>query len=234
MGLKTNSGGGGSTVFLSAINVGEEDVFWARRVSKDTEGAVEREAKCGLVYELYYPAVSGIIEAVRIVDKGQMGEELEIRLKDDDPDSELTFLLQTNFSGDLGKHFIVRMENLIADVPVEIGVFRKHEGTRDKRFLYMNQDGDKVTHDYTKDGAKSLPDPIESEGRRGKKEWDWTEHDNALFDICEDLAVKMGWAEDKVEFALSTFKHEKKADAPADEPPVPATSPVDDEDDVPF
>lgn len=231
MGLnEKGKSGGGNFIFLSPINVDGQGTRWARRVSADTEGAVERDAKCGLVHELYYETVDGMIEAVRIVDKGDYGEQLEVALRDGDT----SMILSTPFAGDIGKGFICRMEHVDETLNSEIGVFNKVINGNDRRYCYMIQNGQKVPHDYTKDGSKSLPEPIKEEKARGKVEWNWEDHENALYDICQSESIAKGWAKDEAEFATSFFKHEEeeKEETPAapEEPPTPEL----DEDDVPF
>jgi hypothetical protein len=235
MGMNTDSGGSGNTVFLSAINVGDE-VFWARRVSAETEGAVKRINKNNdTVHELYYPSITGRIEAVRIVDKGQYGEELEVRVRDDDPDSDLVMLLQMTYTSDLGKHFICRMEEMDENVDITIGVFRKLENGKDYRTTWAKQGDVKVENLYTKSGPKDLPKPVITEGRRGKKEYDFREQENYLFDLAEEMAIKKGWAEDSEEFIVSTFKRGETTEHQDEpEPAAPETPAVDDDDDVPF
>lgn len=229
MGMNERSGGGGGNmVFLNPINT-EGGVRWARRVTKDTEGSTEREAKCGLVHELYYESVDGMIKSVRIVDKGQYGEELEIALEDDG----LTMLLQTPFSGDIGKGFICRMCNINPDDLIEIGVWTKGE----RRYLYAKQGGEKIANPYARgdkeESEKSLPAPVEKKAKRGNKsEWDWEDHDQALYEVCRDISVENGWAQDEEDFTLSAFKHAGSDQVPADT--ADQALPPDDDGDVPF
>ena len=236
MGLNKDSGRGGNTVFLSAINVGDNEVFWARRTTKDNPEAKMRiSTHIGEVWEEYYKSITGYIEAVRIVDKGQYGEELEIRVSDDDENSDLIMLLQMPYTSDLGKRFIIRMENIDPEVPAEIGIFRKIDGSNDRRFLFVRQNGDTVANNYTRDGSKSLPGPEEVE-KRGKVKLDWSKQEDALFDICRTEAISKGWCKDEDEFAESTFSHDdSRTKTEGNNPPAenPPAENVDDED-IPF
>lgn len=232
MGLNTNTGsGGGDMVFLNPININEAgDVRWARRVAAGVEGAVERDAKCGLVHELYYESVTGFIKSVRIVDKGQFGEDIEIALKDTDEGSELTFILQTGFSGDIGKAFIQRMQNMNPDEDITIGVCTMNG----KRYCYATQVGEKIENAYKKDNpdGNNLPEPIKSEGRGGKISWDWKDHEDALFKVAEGIAEDNGWVGGDDNFTESFYKqHKDDSETPTPEAP---SAPEEFDDDEPF
>lgn len=221
MGLHTDTGSNGNIVFLTPINT-DKGAMWARRVTADTEGAVMRDAKCGTVYELYYKGVSGFIQAVRIVDKGEYGDELEVALRDDEEGSDLIFLLQMSFNSELGKGFICRMENINPDDVVTVGLYTKGK----KRYLWVNQNDEAVANPYVKDGEKELPPPETTKRRGGKVEYNWAKHDDALFELCEKLSIDSGWAEDDDQFRLSSFIRATDDDMEPDD----ATT----EDDVPF
>lgn len=239
MGMNEKSGGGGgNAVFLNPINHPTSgDVHWARRVAKGVEGSTPREAKCGLVHELYYESLDGMIKSMRIVDKGQYGEDLEIGLHDGDQ----LMLLQTGFSSDIGKAIICRLEGINPELEIEIGVCTiENDKGEKKRFAWMKQGDDKILNRYSrKDGADEselqLPQPVEKKkARGGGSDWDWEDHDNALFEICRDISIANGWAKDEEEFVESSFKHAEKAEKPAEEGEmIPPSTPVD-EDDIPF
>jgi len=226
-----NTGDGAGIIFFNPINNAETSCMWARRVAEDTEGAKEREAKCGLVHELYYESLDGDIETVRTVDKGEFGEMLEI-LMDDNGER---YLLQMPFSSDIGKAFIMRLENIDPVLPIEIGLWLKGK----KRILWAKQGDQKVANPYAgvkgEDGtitwAKELPKPIEKKKRGGKSDWDWTEQNDALFELCRDWAIKNDWVKNEEEFMTSPIKAASD-DTPAPEPAPDAPPPEDD--DVPF
>lgn len=207
----------GSMVFLTPINL-DSGIMWARRVTEDFDGAREREAKCGQVFEVYYQSVTGFIKSVRIVDKGEYGEELEIAMDDDDPDSGLTFILQAGFASDIGKAFICRMQNIDNREPILIGIFTSDEG---KRILYAKQGDNKVGNAFLKDNAEGnqLPAPVKSEGRGGKVSYNWEAHENGLYGVCKTESEKNGWSTAD-EFRVSFCKRSEKVavKAPAPEP----------------
>ena len=235
MGLNTNSGGGGGNmIFLNPINTKEDgsEVMWARRVAAGVDGATERDAKCGLVHELYYPSVTGYIQSVRIVDKGQFGEDIEVALKDNEDGSNMVFILQSGFSGDIGRAFIYRMQNIDPNEIIEIGVCV----IEDKRYCFASQAGNKIENAWKKENpdGNTLPQPIKTEGRGGKVAWDWSENEDALFAVARDIAIDNGWAKDNAEFGESFYKQHKD-DAPGCLPSKPEPEYDDDEpDDEPF
>jgi hypothetical protein len=240
MGMKTDSGGSGNIIFFTPIET-NQGTRWARRVSMDTEGAVPRDAKCGQVFELYYQGVEGFIQSMRIVDKGEFGEELEIRMKDNEGDQE--FILQTGFNSQIGKAIICRLESIPEPTdPIQIDVFSmKGQGGKSRRCAVLLQNGDKLPNPYAKKkvgdeyvAEKPLPPPEEKKVRGGKVEYDFREQDDFLYDLCKEWSIKFGWAKDEDEFRVSSIvraddAEQEHAGSSSDHPDL-----VDDGEDVPF
>lgn len=187
MGLVEGQGGGGSSyVFLAPINVEGKGTMWARRVNEGTEGATPRESKAGLVHELYYGAVIGRIKTVRIF-TGQYGEDIEISLSD----GKEVYIIKVGFSSPIGKAFIVRLPNISKDNDILIGVTTIEE----KQILYAKQSGSKIENAYSKDNEAGLTlPPPEKKDVRGTVTWDWGNHEDALFALCESKSIENGWS----------------------------------------
>lgn len=231
MGLHEKGEGGGNTVFLSPINT-SNGAKWAQRVSKDTENAVSRDAKCGVVFEKYYSSVDGVIQSVRIPTSTEYDEEVEVCLLDKD----IVYMLQIPLKGSLGSGFICRIEELERGAWVEIGMFTSGE----RRSLWIKQNEEKVINKYAKrkdesgalvDGEKKLPDPIIRKKPNGEEDRNYGEREDFLYGMCADFSIENEWASDTDDFKCSGFK---KSNPSVEATPDRKETNDEYEDDIPF
>jgi len=161
------------TTFLSIVN-GKI----CRKVTKDTEGAVERTNKNGvLIYELQWTSLIGIIESISIRQSEEYGDQWEIMIRDVTD----TYKLQLPISGRVTNGLMFRLPNIDLSSEVELNTFINKEG---KPVLLVKQNGVTVKQAYTKDNPNGLPQ-LESIVFKGKEQWDDTKQQAFIKNMVE-------------------------------------------------
>jgi len=76
------------------------------------------------------------------------------------------------------------MPNINKDEPIFLGLGFDRE--RDRHFLYVKQNNDKVAMKFTREEPNGLPEPTKKEVK-GKEVWDWDEQENFLYEVAMDF-----------------------------------------------
>ena len=162
-----------TTTFLSIIN-GKI----CRKVTKGTEGAVERINKNGAtVYELQWTSLTAMIESIAIKQSEEFGDQWEIGLRD----VTEVYKLQIPISGRVTNGLMFRLPNIDFTSEVELNTFINKEG---RPVLLVKQNGTTVKQAYTKDTPNGLPQ-LKSVLFKGKEQWDDTEQQAFIKNMVE-------------------------------------------------
>ena len=151
----------------------------------DDPKAVERTLEKGVnagkvIKELQYTGIEGKITAA-YVDESDFGANFVTELEDDEGAKfKLQIPLDSQFFGQYAK----RMPNINKDEPIFLGLGFDRE--RDRHFLYVKQNNDKVAMKFTREEPNGLPEPTKKEVK-GKEVWDWDEQENFLYEVAMDF-----------------------------------------------
>jgi len=193
----------------------------AQRVEEGTEGAVKRiftikrTGEERTVWERYYPGLEGKIVKGEIKTL-EFGQILELLFEN----GEERARVEVPFPGRLAEQIIQRIVN--ADLSKPISIYAGWDKIKDRNFVWLKQDGNKIKSSYLKDDPGDAP-PVEQKVIFGITKWNSEKRDTFLY----DKFVKI--------FGESETKCETKSDSqPVSDAKPTVNNVVDEDDDLPF
>lgn len=147
---------------------------FAKKVTADTEGAVERETKDQhdnkkIVHELLYKSLSGMIDSIEVDETGKFGDQLKINMSDGLDKFTVSFSMQSREA----KHFLVRLPHIDIKAEVVLAPYNFVADNNDN-IIGMNvfQEEKKLLPFYSNDNPNGMPVPPKiEEGKLDKDEY---------------------------------------------------------------
>ena len=164
MGLLNESDGGGNFLQVLYGNI-------VRKVPAGTEGAEQRTNKNGkVVHELKYNALEGVLKKIWVYESTDYQDSWVFVLDDGKQEYNLTVPYSSSYAnGILG-----RLPNVNFERPIKVkSYYIEGEDGKQRGYLTIHQDGEKVQPYFTKEEPHGLP-PMEEVIISGKKRWDDT------------------------------------------------------------
>lgn len=211
MGLENREGGQYITIL---------DGKFCKRVTKDTEGAVERVNKIGnTVYEKFYDRFTGKLVDIIIQEGGAYGKNWVFVLSDGID----IYRLQLSYSNSFATALLKMLPNI--DLSKEFTMspsVKVGDDGKKKSSLFVDQNGNHIKHAYTKENPNGLPD-MEQIVIKGQMVWDDTKRLDFLekmvkSDIIPKLDKQGGQCENQADSGFETLVAEIANQDEEDEP----------------
>jgi len=140
-----------------------------QRVDKDTEGAIERVTKTDkTVYELEYDYISGLLVDIKKEESEEYNDQWVLTILDGGDRYYVRMTAQGGYSFGLFN----KLMNIDLSKPVKILPYLiEGDDGKERSFLGVHQNGEKVPNFFTKEEPNGLPD-LEQKTVNKKKVWD--------------------------------------------------------------